>query len=305
MNTTQKRAALAESFGRFLQLWQGTINDEAVLADNVILHSFQYGELHGKTTIGDIFKQDREHHRLQINAANVYVAGQGDKGAVSAYLYGKAENENETLTFHGVVVLQLTLQTSHWQIRQIRLLHGTDGAGTLAHWQDSRHYRKSWQPEDATSVIISELDNPWALFPNNEYAPETIAEQVQDAYSKYAWGLDFADFALLFDVFGDNVCSDLTPMGKQQGKRNVYGQLRAFRLASRYLFHATKLLDINIENDHSVKAVLGRIIPEQTTVNGKALYGAYYDTHLIKEADGKWRYDVFEYYPGWISVQES
>lgn len=302
MNSTQKREALANSFQQFLQFWQGKADDETIFADNIVLHSFQYGEQHGKTAIGDTFKQDRQNHRLQIDAANVYLAGQGDKGAVSAYLYGQAQNEQESLTFHGFIVLQFEFEAEHWHIKEIRLLHGTDGADTLPHWQDSRHYRRLWQPEDATSVIISELDNPWALFPNNEYAPESVAEQVQDVYSKYAWGIDFADFALLSDVFSENVRSDLTPMGKQQGKRNVYGQLRAFRLASRYLFHATKPLDIKVENENGVKAVLGRIIPEQTTADGKALYGAYYDTHLIKEADGNWRYDVFEYHPGWITV---
>ncbi len=296
---TQIRHTLKQTFEQFLRLWESGENAE-ILAENAQLHGFT-GSFYGKDEVLSIMEKMRGE-LLKSEYTNLYLAGKGDRAAVSAYIYGTLQAENQLHSFHGIVVLKLQRIENQWKIDEIRSTHALNGNASLNSWKSVRLAHKMWQPNDPTLPIVSELDSPWALFPENEFASNHAQEQVEELYAQYAWGLDFGDFALLADVFTDNVKSDLTPMGKQQGKRDVYGQLRAFRFAASYLYHATKPLETQFINENQAKMLLGRIISEQThTETGECLYAAYYDNRLEKQADGKWRLTQFEYHPKWFT----
>lgn len=94
-------------------------------------------------------------------------------------------------------------------------------------------------------------------------------------------------------------------MGKRQTLRETFGQLRAFRLAAGELFHATEVLEITQIDDKHAAAKLGRIIPEQThTENGEKLFGAYYDVEIVRDANGNFKYQKFDYHPQWFMLHE-
>ncbi|WP_040976962.1 nuclear transport factor 2 family protein [Necropsobacter massiliensis] len=296
----QTRNKLKQTFQQFLTLWAKGLPTD-ILAENVQLHSFS-GHFCGRDEVLGVLEKGRGDFQLKIESTNLYVAGSGDSAVVSGYVYGALENVQRRFTFHGVTVLNMRFIEHEWRVEQIRTTHAIDGAIAPGHWKTVHLVHQGWQPNEPTLPIVSELDSPWALYPQNEFAPIQAQEQVEELYAQYAWGLDFGDFALLADVFADNVKSDLTPMGKQQGKRDVYGQLRAFRFAASYLYHATRPLETRFEGDTAADMLLGRVISEQThTETGEELYAAYYDNRLEKQADGKWRFTRFEYHPKWFT----
>lgn len=132
-------------------------------------------------------------------------------------------------------------------------------------------------------------------------------EQIHELYARYAWGIDLADWALLSDSFSADARTDLTPMGKRSGHREVYGQLRGFREATGELWHAATALDIRFTDDgQRADILLGRTISEQAfNTDGQALYGAHYKAQAVRGSDGVWRYAIFEYTPGWFVYNEA
>lgn len=293
------RTTLKNRFTDFLNIWTNDNEAAPFLSENVQLHNFS-GSFLGKEDVLTQLQNERSEKPLNVQYTNLYIAGKHDKAAVSAYIYGKLGEHS----FHGVLLLKLSKQQD-WQIDEIRSTHALNGNALAKHWLNGKQVRRDWQPADPTRPIVSELDSPWHLFPDNEFHAETAEAQIAELYAKYAWGLDFADFALLASVFDDNITSDLTPMGKRQTLRETFGQLRAFRLAAGELFHATEVLEITQIDEKHAAAKLGRVIPEQThTENGEKLFGAYYDVEVVRDANGNFKYQKFDYYPQWFVLHK-
>lgn len=300
------RKNLRNRLDQFVQLWTGESNDLNIFTPEIVMEAFQYGHVVGADQIKATFVKDIANHQLTIRPENVYIAGQGSKATISTYLIGNLDNKDDHLTFQGTLVLDLIKNEHEWLINEIRLVHGTDNHLTLPHWKQSFNYRRFWQPNDPTSVIISEFDSPWKKYPHNEFAPTDKVQQIQDLFSKYAWGIDQADWGNLSDVFAEDAESELMPMGHQIGRRNVFGQLRQFRLASQYLHHIGRVLNVDFTTEKTADIFLGRLISEQDIEkkSGQRLYGAYYEIKARLEDDGKWRFTFMNYQPRWFTYKE-
>lgn len=303
INTRQK---IRKRLDQFIQLWTGKSDDLSIFTSKIEMNAFQYGHVTGANQIKTTLAKDIINHQLTIRPENIYIAGQGNKATISTYLIGNLDNKDDHLTFQGTMILDLIKAESNWLINKIQLIHGTDNHLTLHHWKQSFNYRRFWQPSDPTAVIISEFDSPWKKYPHNEFAPTDRKQQIQDLFSKYAWGIDQADWDNLSDVFAEDAESDLMPMGHQIGRRNVFGQLRQFRLASQYLHHIGRVLNIDFTTDKTADVFLGRLISEQDIEkkSGQRLYGAYYEIKTRLEDDRKWRFTFMSYQPRWFTYKE-
>lgn len=281
---------------QWLAHWQGEEHTE-IFTDDVQLFSQQHGTLSGNA-VAEQFYQDSQKWQLDIHTSNEFIAGKNDQAAMSLYLFGNADQQS----FSGMAVLRLRLENTQWKISEIRLLHSFDRQSS--DWSPLR-YRRDWQPNDDTIVIISELHSPHALFPDNQFSPEDDETQIAELYARYSWGLDMLDWQVLADVFADDVEIDMPPMGKQQGKHNVHGQLRHFRLAvpAMQMQHIGETLSVNFADSHHADILHGRIISERfQTDKNERLYAAHYNLKARKETDGVWRYTQMAYHTGWFTA---
>lgn len=299
----QTRRELKGLLRKLLDAWEGKA-DLPVLSSHFTAKTYQYGSLKSATDLQDAFKTDHNNYDLHVKEENVYIAGQKNKAAISAYLIGKLNNDQEKLTFSGQIILDLTKIEQEWVIDYIRLINATDGKEKPSHWVSSLNIQKRWEPGDDTPIIIPELDSPWRKFPDNAFGPTNKDEALQDLYTKYAWGIDMLDWSNLADVIAEDAETDLMPMGQQKGKRNVYGQLRGFRNAATYLQHIGEVIDIHWFSETEAELFVGRLFSQQDyTETNQRLYGARYKMKARLEKDGVWRYTYMNYQPGWFVLQ--
>lgn len=305
-NVTQTRKSLKEVLQQLIDLWEGKIDDTSFMLNKARLKSFQFGEITGSDKIKEALQKDTKDYSLKIQTENIYLTGKNDQATISTYLIGDLDNKDSHYTFQGTMVLDLVFRNNRWLISQIRLIHGIDGEVPSKEWRPSFLFQASWQPGDATPVIISEFDSPWHKFPDNEFASENEEERISDLYAQYAWGIDQAYWVKLADAFDEDAESDLMPMGHQIGKRNVVGQIRQFRLAGSYLHHIGQVLNVDFTSDTTANVLLGRLISQQSVdpETGKRLYGAYYEMRVRKDEDGKWRYTFMNYQPKWFTYDK-
>lgn len=302
MDIPAHRQAIRQAFALWLNDWQNPGQADLFSAD-VALFSNQHGQAEGIEAVQHAFADDRSH-QIAVYVLNHYIAGNEHEAAASAYVYGHLNHNGQTATFNGRAVLQFIFSDGHWRIRQIRLQLYPD-RGRIDSWPNDAGSRR-WHSGQATAAIISELDSPWALFPQNRL-PGSDIEQIHELYARYAWGIDLADWALLKSSFHADAHTDLMPMGERHGLREIYGQLRGFREAANELWHAATALDIRFSNDgNHAEILLGRTIAEQAfTADGQPLYGAHYNARAVRDSDGIWRYSFFEYKPGWFTYPQA
>ncbi len=302
MHTRTHRQAIRRQFDYWLAGWQNQI-DTAMFSPNIALFSNQHDQTEGADAVAQAFAADRSR-QIAVYALNHYLAGNDNQAALSAYVHGSLGAGEHRATFNGRAILRFTHSDGQWLITQIRLQLYPD-QGRINGWPQDADERR-WRSKQNTAVIISELDSPWALFPHNQLQGDD-REQIHELYARYAWGIDLADWALLSDSFSADARTDLTPMGKRSGHREVYGQLRGFREATGELWHAATALDIRFTDDgQRADILLGRTISEQAfNTDGQALYGAHYKAQAVRGSDGVWRYAIFEYTPGWFVYNEA
>ncbi|WP_081007717.1 nuclear transport factor 2 family protein [Comamonas testosteroni] len=315
MTPTNTRQALLDLLDAFCGTWAGTASmpEAELLAADVECFSSHRGNAQGREQVLHLLREDFAGLTVQIAAANRVPRASDDEYLIGAYIHGEARRNTDTdgdtaqtppAAFGGVIVLTLERGQEHLRIRSIRFqLNWLQGnAGLLSRWKVPPMDRL-WKPGDAPPTVVSELDAPWHRIPDSNLA--TSDEQaIAEAWFRYAWALDQADYGLFGGSFSDDVEAELTPMGRLKGRRTLMGTLKAFRMPWPWMKHYGEPLQIDIEDDgRSAKMILGRIMPGQTqTPEGKRMYGAYYRIEALRDDSGFWRISLMEYVPGWISA---
>lgn len=151
--------------------------------------------------------------------------------------------------------------------------------------------------------MVSELDAPWHRIPVSAL-PVTNEEATAEAWFRYAWALDQADFVLFGQCFSEDAEAVLTPMGHLKGRRELMATLKAFRLPWPWMQHYGEPLQFEIQSDGSSAALLlGRVMPGRTaTPENEPLYGAHYRIQLVKDDGETGWIGQMAYVPGWFSV---
>lgn len=239
---------------------------------------------------------------FEVELANRVTLGDARRATASAYVVGRRTSESQTVLFNGVLVLHLEPHGDRAVVTELRFqLNSVEGAaGALADWTLPVAYRQ-WKPGDAPAVVSSELDAPWHRVVHNTMALSD-EEQMAQAWFRYAWGLDQADYALLAQSFTPGARAGLPPMGTLEGQRMLVTTLKAFRMPWPWMLHAGTPIAIEHEpGSPAARMVLGRLIPGRMRLeDGRRLYGAHYQLQLV-QADGDWRLHDMDYHEGWVS----
>lgn len=286
--------------------WAGQRQWPLFMADNVVYESHHQGTATGKAAVKQRFADNFPGGMtVKINTTNKVVRSQQDASTIAAYFYGETTDSrlqnNPTLHFGGMIVVTIL----NGFIERVRVhLNWLKGQKNLVqHW----HFppERQWQPGDSVSPLISELDAPWHVHPQQ---PPLLSDEeaIAEVWFQYAWALDMADFGLFNSAFTHDATADLPPMGKLKGRRMLMATLKAFRMPWPWIQHYGVPLNIDIAEDRqSASLLLGRIIPEQDrTAEGEALYGAHYKIEL-KQEDGRWMISDMAYFPGWFTVKNA
>ncbi|MBR8256287.1 nuclear transport factor 2 family protein [Burkholderia ambifaria] len=312
MSSATSRSQLLDTLDAFVDAWADprVASVGSLLDENVDLFSSHRGHVHGKDTVIERLRNEFSRSSFtRIAATNRVARADRDSAVVSAYVHGEVRPaggpRDSTVTgFGGVVVL--TVETRHGEprIREIRIqLNWTQGDTTsLLGWKLPPSDR-AWKPGDAPAVIVSELDAPWHRVPESSL-PVSDEQAISEAWFRYAWALDQADFVLFTAAFSEQAEAELTPMGHLKGRRELMTTLKAFRMPWPWMQHNGEPVSIEIgpDGDHATM-VLGRIMPGRTSDDsGKRLYGAHYRIRLAKEHDGTWKIERMAYFPGWFSA---
>ncbi|BDB30294.1 MULTISPECIES: nuclear transport factor 2 family protein [Cupriavidus] len=310
MSSTVTRHQLLDLLAAFCDTWAGrpSMPAEDLLADAVELFSSHRGHFRGAhDVLGALASDFPGLEAVHIAATNRVPRAYGSESMVSAYFHGEARQSAgnaEAVAFGGVVILSFESQGSRARIREIRIqLHWVHGeSARLTGWQLPPTDR-AWQPGDPPAVVVSELDAPWHRIPVSELATSN-EEAAAEAWFRYAWALDQADFVLFGQCFSEDAEAELTPMGHLKGRRELMATLKAFRLPWPWMQHYGEPLQVEIQSDGSSAALLlGRVMPGRTTTpENKPLYGAHYRIQLIKDDGETWRIGQMAYVPGWFSV---
>lgn len=311
MTQTFVREQFIGQLDRLIRLWSGAkdISAEALFTPGMTFSSSARGELHGADKVAALLKDDLKGlDESSLVLSNLIVRADENNAVAGAYLLGNVSDfsqagKEKSAMFGGVILVAYdrtgeALRISDVKI-QINWLKGSQAL--LTHWQLPTE--KNWQPGDAPAVIVSELDSPWRRVPVSTL-PGDEDTFIAEAWYRYAWGLDLADYAQFAECFSEDVGAELTPMGTMQGRRVLAGTLKAFRMPWPWIQHYGTPLQINLNTDgETASMILGRIIPEQTELEGEKVYGAHYRIELIKKAQGHWQMSWMGYHPGWLTAQ--
>ncbi|MFM0557755.1 nuclear transport factor 2 family protein [Paraburkholderia sediminicola] len=313
MSSTVSRQQLLDLLANFCDTWAGTPSMPAadLFAHDVELFSSYRGNAHGREEVLGLLRGDFAGlEAVRISATNRVPRVSSDDSVVGAYVYGQAQRasraaDGEAALFGGVLVLSFESRESRLFIRTIRFqLSWAEGVtALLAGWQ-LPPMNRAWRPGDQPAVVVSEMDSPWHRIPVSEL-PISDEDAIAEAWFRYVWALDQADFVLFEQSFSENIEAELTPMGRMKGRRTLMGTLKAFRLPWPWMQHYGVPVQVEIEPDgNSAALLLGRITPGQTqTPEGKQLYSAHYRIRTVRSGGESWQISQMEYIPGWISFE--
>lgn len=263
----------------------------------------------------DLIKQGLTYQRpnldwVKYTVTNSYIAVSGEHAQQSAYLLGVFANEIEKseidyFLFGGHFVNTYLKTTEGWKISRVRF---------ELDWQrGNQEYVENWTFNDTISrweqkkdipTILSELDSPWATFPNSD-EKGTDEEQVIETYIRYSWALDQADFSLLTTTFTEDAKADMSPFGRMDGKREIVSLLKTLRLGHPYMQHAAANFHVTVKGDTATMDIYRIVpfVPTRETLDAP-IFGARYESRLRREK-GVWKFEWLHYIPGWIKVEKN
>ena len=295
----------------FRRGWEtgGWSDSEHYFAKNTSLRSSHKGLIHGAEAVIPAFAKDTESGTaLNLVTSNYYAADDGQGLAmVSAYLYGEifpTARYNPSAMFGAVVRVTLKIEDEAWKIAEL-LVNISWAEGSDRYFPDWKlpPGEKGWRPGDAPPALVSELDSPWACIPENKIK-STEVEQIEEAYSRYSWGIDQNDFGQFRTSYTEDAQGLFPPLGPLSGLHSIVGSLKEFRRHWPWMQHYGVPLKITLASDGKTAEMwTGRLIPGQfKNARGEWMYGAHYRIELRKE-NGLWKFTWSEYVPGWFSQE--
>lgn len=301
------------SLNTFCETWSGNAcsDNSQWLDPSVRLVSSHRGTVSGRENVTTLLQNDFAGlDNVSVTLTNTVERWNDKDYVASAYLHGHAtravSGRHNRVLFGGMVVMRASEDEAQPVIHTLHLqINWTSGVRSLLSGWLLPAEESGWHQELPPVAIISELDAPWHIVPENHRA--TGDEQgVIDAWYRYAWALDQADFTLFSTCFSENAAGNFTPLGYISGRRNIIAAMKAFRLPWPWMQHFGKPLKVCINHDNqSAFLIIGRIIAEKThDSGGREIYGAHYRVGMEKDAHNQWSICWSEYNPGWLTVDD-
>jgi hypothetical protein len=277
--------------------------DMGMLADSSVNATTSHrGSLSGPNAVGGMFGPASSPQAFDLHSSNVYLAGNLTQARGSGYLAGHLSGASR-LSFGAIFIVDLARNdaSADWRISALKIqLTWIEGDRSLRpDWTYPVH-EKVWQIGDPLPVIVSELDAPWHVYPDNLLRAGVVRD-VEDTYARYSWGIDQADFGLLISSYAEDAGGTFSPMGPLTGRHAIVGVQKDFRRAWPWMQHYGEVLGSHVEGD-TAAMIVGRAIP-QAGRNADE-FGAYYPLRLRRDGP-LWRIVWFEYRAGWFSRRDT
>lgn len=281
---------------------EGAVSDvERISRTDVIALSSHRGKMVGAEAVAGIFGPTSKGQSLDLWASNLYLAGTMTRARASGYLAGQV-TEALRLAFGAVFVVDIERANENeiWLVSRVKVqISWVEGNQKLRpNWRYPVH-EKVWSIGDPLHVIVSELDAPWHLFPDNELRLD-VTRDVEDTYARYSWGIDQADFGLLVSSYAEDAAGTFSPMGPLTGRHAIVGVQKDFRRAWPWMQHYGDVLGSLVDGDKAAM-IVARVIPQAGKNPDE--FGAYYPLRLRRDG-ALWRIVWFEYRAGWFSSRE-
>lgn len=305
INNTPNRDAIHAAFTEVVKAYEaGDLTPVApAFADSVRLQTTQHGDATGRdAVVNTLSGVSPQGETTRYFLTNEYIAIDGEKAQQSAYL-SVAVTEGAEATpsvswFGGHFANSWALVDARWQLTELRFeLDWTNGGNqTLRSWPAARE-GLGWAPGVPLPKIISALDAPWHVLPENTELG-SAEQQVIDAFTRYTWAVDQWDLTLMRDVFTKDIKTNISPFGKLYDRREFLSTLQLFRSGRVYLHHVMGDTVVNVDGDRASLKVF-RLVPYGATPEllQRNIYGATYECTLRHEND-VWKFDSITFTEG-------
>ena len=311
---------IKETYYKFAEAWRmgkSEILEQVFVSETACYLStvakYPCGSQHGLYGIRDFVKNAPEPDFFYINPCNFVARIAGDEAQQSATLVCRAgvleEEQARCVEFSALTVNTWTKTNEGWRIKVFRM-DITECAGDytefIDHWyfekQDLKYYFGIHLP-----VISGELDSPWNRIPEEEDA-KNDEEQILEAFSRYAYGIDTLNFSNLIWALSEDLVVNMAPWGAMD-KREFMQTLKFKRQAGRYWNHPAKLDSVHVEGDAAVlhlHRMAGHKQSDHPVIITKDNYDtihacARYEIKMRKE-DGMWKILRMDYFLGTVDL---
>ncbi|HOP57139.1 MAG TPA: nuclear transport factor 2 family protein [Bacillota bacterium] len=233
---------------------------ESLFSENVILESTNYGNANGKKQVANKISWSGEpinYSRYKIfNFVCFTENGHACQSAVVTGLVGiNDEDYFHYFNFGGYYLNDYVKENGKWKISHIRFNLDFEDGNTcfVRNWWKLIDYR--YFEGNISYPIVSEIHAPWRVIENPE-SLGTDEEQVLDAYYRYSWGIDHADFEIFKSCIDSEFCfgNSILSNGKNQTetKEDMLANLIKFMKYKRFkeatMEHIWKIVSVDIQN---------------------------------------------------------
>lgn len=306
MKKVAERQELVSALADFCHIWRGgkpSISSDGI-SESVTLSTSYQGVYCGKDEVINALQQSFKGVDLvRLETSNCVTRADREQAVLSAYVHGVVRKDNRSSLFGALILLHFSMSDKVPDLCDARI--------QISWVKDERSFPdgwylptgQPWQRGDRPAVILSEMDSPWHLIPDS-LLHLSDEEAIEEAWYRYAWALDQADFSLLADSFSSDASGNFVPIGHLNGRREIVSAIKAFRLPWPWMQHYGQPLAVKVSSDgQSASAYVGRIIPENThTDDGEPIWGAHYRICMARSSIGNWLIGSSEYCPGWLTM---
>lgn len=205
------------------------------------------GSRHSLNGLKGFIKETVPSEYLHMSVYNFLCRGNETEAKMTAIVCGVAADAQwQTCQFSFLFANTLTKENNEWLFSEIRFdLVENDGdyQEFFEPWYIGEKKAK-WFPGVHLPVISGELDNPYNHY---DVKPDLLSdeEQMQEAFSRYAFGIDTVSFENLDDVFSEDLLINMAPFGPMD-KRTAMQTLKFHRQPDKFWIHPGKIETVKI-----------------------------------------------------------
>ena len=211
------------------------------------------GGRHSRNGVEGFVKEVPKCSHIHMEIHNFVCRAYKDRARMSAIVTGAAAGQGEwrTCEFSFLFSNELIRTEETWKFSELRF-DLTEARG------DFQEFMEPWYQGDAKAhwfqgvhlpMISGELDSPWTCVPECECVL-TEEEQIEEAFARYAFGIDTVSFQNLDEVFSENLVINMAPFGSMD-KRTAMQTLKIHRQPDKYWIHPIKPESITIKGEEA------------------------------------------------------
>lgn len=311
---------IKQKYEQFAEAWRTNkpeLLDEVVSPETACnlstVKKYPCGGQHGIIGLKDFIAKQPDSDFFYITICNFVLRIKDNEAQQSAILVGKVGRyDGEDVKIEQFAALNANhwhKENDDWKINEFKL-DIQECSGNYPEFTENWYFEKTdlkYYPGIHLPVVSGELDSPWTRIPEEDPV-KTDEELIQEAFARYAWGIDTLTFSQLQYALSDDIVVNMAPWSAMD-KREFMATLKFKRMASFYWDHPTRLEGIEVNGDEAFMKLYRMCGHKQSAMpivytkdNAETCYAdARYDIKARKE-DGQWRVTYLYYFLGTIDL---